>query len=361
MDIIDGIRSSAMGVSVTGHPDYPEVKVSVEDKQSSRVLVDNDLDETMRERWLLSLGVTPEQVDSSKGIEFAAELITRNLLHRKRVAMDQEVTEQFIKELVTKYTLNSGGLMTEMITEIIEWSKENPGPTEDLKQAQAEGVVRTKAPADVLDVNAIIAEFISALEVKLPPPDTTKLDTQMEAFGKYSQALDQVLPAYITEDALESLLGDKSADYMRPVMAMLKSYFLRDWLQRNNVLPELTRILSATALEEEEFNLMEAQTKHVSSLSSVLADMIKRIAEKNKGEEPADVGGEGDGGYDYDTDTDADSDTTDDGAVEEPVEETETETEEETPEEEPEAEETEEVEDVPEETKPDAPEDEVLE
>lgn len=360
MDIIDGIRSSAMGVSVTGHPDYPEVKVSVEDRQSSRVLVDNDLDDSMRERWLLSLGVTPEQVDSSKGIEFAAELITRNLLHRKRIAMDQEVTERFIKETVTKYTLNSGTLMTELITAVVEAIKENPGVSEDLKQAQDESVVRTKESEDKLDVNYIIAEFLKVLEIKLPAPDTTKLDTQMEAFGKYSQALDQVLPAYITEDSLEALMGDKATDYMRPVLAMVKGYFLRDWLNRNNVMPELTRILSATALEEEEFSLLEEQTKHVTALSSVLADMVKRIAEKNKSEEGV---GTDDGGYDGygDDTTDSEQEEGDpfaeDTPEEEPVEETEPEETEEVED----AEETEEVEETPEETKPDAPEDEVLE
>lgn len=369
MDIIDGIRSSAMGVSVTGHPDYPEVKVSVEDRQSSRVLVDNDLDDSMRERWLLSLGVTPEQVDSSKGIEFAAELITRNLLHRKRIAMDQEVTERFIKETVTKYTLNSGTLMSELITAIIEAIKENPGISDDLKQAHDENVVRTKEGEEKLDVNYIIAEFLKVLEIKLPAPDTTKLDTQMEAFGKYSQALDQVLPAYITEDSLETLMGDKASEYMRPVLAMVKGYFLRDWLSRNNVMPELTRILSATALEEEEFSLLEEQTKHVSALSSVLADMVKRIAEKNKTEE----GSDSSGGYGGDTDygTSADDTTTDDAGgedpfaedtpEEEPVEETEPE-EEEVEEDIPEdTEEVEETDEAPEETKPDTPEDEVLE
>lgn len=326
MDIVNGIRNAATNIVVKGNPLMPEVSVDVEDRAGTRVMVDSELDETMKNRFLSSLGLTPELVDSSTDVEFAAEIINRNLMFTKRLAIAQETTEGFITEFVRKYTDNSGKLKYDMIRciqqyladqsktpEAIEKDDGTSFPADALVDAKNQGVVRERDPAVMTDytVSEMIAHFLESLQVALPKPDDTKLDNQIEMMNAYAQALDVVIPYYVNQETLEQLLGDEGRDYVEPVIQMVRGYFMRDFIAKNNILPELQDLIAKPNIEEEPINILESHIEHANGLAIVLKTLIEKLKKKNNPE----ASEEDDGGSNpFDTDT---TDTEDGGGTDE--------------------------------------------
>lgn len=306
MDIVNGIRNAATNIVVKGNPLMPEVSVDVEDRAGTRVMVDSDLDEQMKNRFLASLGLTPELVDSSTDIEFAAEIINRNLMFTKRLAIAQEETENFIKDFVSKYTDNSGKLKYDLIKAIQEYLAEKdkqvePVLKEDgevfpetmLADAKEQGILRERVENFTAEytVSEMIQHFLDCLQVTLPRPDDTKLDNQIELMNGYAQALDVVIPYYINQETLEQLLGDNGRDFVEPVIQMVRGYFMRDFIAKNNILPELQNLIAKPNIEEEPINILESHIEHANGLAVVIKTLIEKLKAKNNpndGEEDSD-------------------------------------------------------------------------
>lgn len=267
-DIIDYLQKASIDLQVEGHPGYPETKIDVEDKSSGRILVDTELEENMKRRHIMAMGLAPEMVDLTTGVDFATSVVTSNLLLTKRVMVYQDKLTHYLAEFVRKYTLHSGKLM-EKLREVVE-SKRHKLSDEHKD----------------LDTDAVIRLFLEALEVGLPSPDSSTLETQMTAYNQYSEALDTVLDAYFSSEFLDgSVLGDV-ADSVDSTRAALKAYYQRQWLRNNNVLPELNDLTTFDEKGGPAFNLLEAHDEHIQaiakSLESFMQKALKAIAKREK-------------------------------------------------------------------------------
>jgi hypothetical protein len=284
VDLVDYLGNAGIDVAVTGNPGYPETAFDVEYKQNNVTKPDSELEETMKKRHIQSFGLAPETVDLSMGVDFATSVVASNLLLSKRVLMYQEIFTESLKDFISKYTINSGILISDMKKIIID-------NKEKIKGDLAEYSLLT-----------IIKIFLKTLVISLPAPDSITLDNQMAAFDKYKEALEKSLDAYFSSEFLDSSNMGDLADAIGPTKEALKAYYLRKWLAENNVLPELAEITMLKTKDDNEsdkFNLLDIMDLHVKGIY----DSLKPYMEKIKARLPGDS---------IDTDTNVDDSSTND-------------------------------------------------
>ena len=284
VDLVDYLGNAGIDVAVTGNPGYPETAFDVEYKQNNVTKPDSELEETMKKRHIQSFGLAPETVDLSMGVDFATSVVASNLLLSKRVLMYQEIFTESLKDFISKYTINSGILISDMKKIIID-NKE-----------------KIKGDLAKYSLLTIIKIFLKTLVISLPAPDSITLDNQMAAFDKYKEALEKSLDAYFSSEFLDSSNMGDLADAIGPTKEALKAYYLRKWLAENNVLPELAEITMLKTKDDDEsdkFNLLDIMDLHVKGIY----DSLKPYMEKIKARLPGDS---------IDTDTNVDDSSTND-------------------------------------------------
>ena len=138
----------------------------------------------------------------------------------------------FIRKFIRTYTLNSQILIDEL-KKVIDDKKSTLNPEKD-----KEFMEKIKSP------EAFIREFIDALETTLPEPDGTKLENQSASYQAYAAFIDAVLPAYISEEMMQGLMQGEANPGVPVTISAIKSALLRDYIRRNNILPELDALFS---------------------------------------------------------------------------------------------------------------------
>ncbi len=306
-DVLTYLQNAGIEVEVNGNAAYPETKLMVEDVQSNRTKPDSDLEEQLKNRHLMALGLSPETVDAGAKAEFATTVMANNLLLTKRVLMYQRQYVSYLEDHIRKYTLNSGFLMDEMrkiIRDNMERLNSSDQRTIEHGQRQAEKNERSHGEHDVEErpletnlrrpdvsdsesdslmdseegIDKLIVQFVEALRVSLPQPDISTLENQIAAFDKYAEALDKTLGVYISEEVLSGTEMSDLTEYIEPAVKAVRAYYLRRWLRNNNVMPELEELTALKSDDEPVLDLLEAHSNHVEGIGKSVLGYLKTVA-----------------------------------------------------------------------------------
>lgn len=286
-DICNHIQNAGMNINVSGNPNYPETKVSQEDRQLSASEADTDYEDQLRKRFIESLGMIPELVDNSLGVEFAQTIVSGNLMMAKQIKTYQDVTVEQFSDHLRKYTMHSGKMMYDLIKivvqyldEIDEEEKQRFFDTYDLEDADLAEKNQEELSADkkmAMLAEAIAYDFVQNFQIQLPEPDISKFESQQEAFKAYSEMLDTCLDAYITQDMYQSVLQNGQADSTEAVRRHYKAYFLREWLRRNNVMSELEILCRTEDDDQSAIDIGKEINEHAAMIQSVLGDFAAQV------------------------------------------------------------------------------------
>lgn len=362
LDIVNYIQNSATSIIPQNHPNWPGTKVSISDRQSSRALIDTELDESLKKRHLMSIGIAPETVDLSMNVEFAQSIISSNILLAKRAMVHQKMFTALLADFFMKYVSNSATLYNALKTCISNNKTKLKG-----------------GKHSTLTDDDITKYFISSIKASLPEPDLSRIEIQKTAFEAYSEALDAVIPAFISSELFDSSIFGELNSTVDTTIAVIKAHYQRRWLQSNDMLPEMFEILDQDKDGNPTFDLLKTHEGYMDGLGASLLTFMKRaltssgkrdealnkLREETGAEEPADTGGEDTGSDDTGGEDDLGGDDLggddldfggDDGGEDEvpeeaPAEEEEPPAEEEPKEEEPKEEDKKEEEDMKEEDK----------
>lgn len=85
-----------------------------------------------------------------------------------------------------KYTRNSS-ILIEQLTEIVEKNRQK---IDAIKQTER------------ISSRDLALLFINYISISLPEPDTSKVETELENFNKYKDALDAFLQAFVSEETV---------------------------------------------------------------------------------------------------------------------------------------------------------------
>ena len=266
LDTIEFLQNAGVELLVSGHPGYPTTTLSTEEKTSNHAKVDQEFDEEMRRRHIMGFGLAPETIDSSMSIEFAQQIISSNLILAKQAKKIQNKLMGFIRKFIRTYTLNSQILIDEL-KKVIDDKKSTLNPEKD-----KEFMEKIKSP------EAFIREFIGALETTLPEPDGTKLENQSASYQAYAAFIDAVLPAYISEEMMQGLMQGDANPGIPVTISAIKSALLRDYIRRNNILPELDALFSLGDTNNPVTPLMDTHMNHLQGIARYASGFMEKFA-----------------------------------------------------------------------------------
>lgn len=312
------IRQMGIIFDVQGNTRIPNTSVNVEDFQSQKQMIDNEFMDRLEKQVYMGFFVTPEMVDATQSADFAITRWTSNQLFAKRIKNLQKITERFLEDFVSIYSNSSGTIINEL-QQIIDASKEKLPPIY-LEKHGEDG-------QSYVQYDTVINEFFRVLEIKLPSPDNTKLDTQMDQLQKYVQGLDTALNAYISADFMEIATNDNDSNYLNQVIGSIKAYYIRNYMLENNIFPELADLTRQGTDDSPALDISKEVILHMQNFTNNLGDWgaaarlrrelyLEKLEERNQKYADAIRGGTS-GSSDTDTDND-DADTGDDFSMDMP-------------------------------------------
>lgn len=278
-DLVDYLQRSAYEFTHEGHPGLPDVNIDVSQKADSYVKVDEQLDENLRKRSLMAIGLSPQIVDNGFNADFATSVVAQNLLLAKRVSQIQEQFEPLLNDHLHKAAMNSQELMDdlrEILEENIAKIKVDKDDREKVKKDAAhQGAQGNGETEKNLMVMSHLREFITSFEVALPRPNTVTLENQFDALKKYIEALDVALEAYISGDLFTQDFGGTAATYADTVKKIVRAYFIRSWMSENGMLSELSQLTTQDSEGKPMLNFMEMQEAHLDGLTKSIGELVK--------------------------------------------------------------------------------------
>lgn len=281
MDIVNSMLMSAIQISVTGHPEYNDTTVESSEVRSEKQVVDREYEQYINERLYNGLTIIPELVNSSTTTDFAVELTNRNLMYSKTIKGYQETSNEAITDSVTKYTVNSGKLVSELLniiathkkianSEMVKNYESVSGRELETKQEKKE------TEYDERTVMSVFLTFMDKLRVKLPSPEETKVTNQIQLFETYSAGIENVVDKLLTNERIVLMLGDEARDYSDTIREISSGYLLRQYMSKNNLFPELLDMVSST--DSDVLKDIEHQYTGQAGFESALFEFIKETA-----------------------------------------------------------------------------------
>lgn len=303
-DIISYLQNASVDVEVTGNTRWPEVKFEVSERQSNRIKPDDTMTKDLRDRHLMSMGLSPDMVDAGRGAEFATSVLANNLLLAKRVLTYQGQLEEFLRDFIKKYILADGYLMDELRKLIVDNKhkltreqqkaqalSEQAADERKMLEAKDKAKVSTESMNEQLENleemghDAVIMEFLQCVLVSLPKPDMATVKNQMDAFQAQDEAYDKALDAYINSAYLETHGLGGLKDLVDPTKAAIKAELMRRWMRDNNVLPELHELLAGE--EDDRPDIFKNVTEHMDTMGGSLLKVMYQFAKQRETNDPA--------------------------------------------------------------------------
>ena len=149
--------------------------------------------------------------------------------------------------------------------------------------------------------------------MSIPLPDSTANETSSAALDNYVQRVEKALEFAIDQDWIDMQFTDLEDDRKKDAIAMfrdrIKSYFVIQWMHKNNFFPEWNDLVQYNDEEREDNNLLDQIFEGQVDMAEIFGSLAKRIRDKLTPPE-----GEGDGtDTTDDTSTDDNSDATGEG------------------------------------------------
>lgn len=264
-DIVDYLQRAGVQVEISGHEGMPDMSMEVSNQRYDYNKPDEAYAQELDKQHIMGLGAPPEAVRSTEDIQFATQIISGHVFYAKISQWRQEVFCGCVSDHLQKYTRNSQPLMT-ALTEVIKNNRDK----------------LIKIPKNISD-EAIAIVYANNISVSLPKPDVAQTQMQSDSLDKYEQLLEKALPSFISPDLFPSLnIGEKGAETMEHINKVIKAIYMRDWLMKNNVLPELFDMVNDTEDSASRFEMLTKHGAYADSFSPVLRDYILNSAKRSK-------------------------------------------------------------------------------
>jgi len=268
------------------HPDLPNIKIDISDVNRSIQEPDEGLEEDIRNRILMTLGITPEMVEAGVDIDFAAVQITNNALFARRIQKRQNTLNMGLTNHV-KIIIKNDGVLFDKIKDIVK--QQLPDIKKDLKK------VTDVELNDELIIKYILRDTSENLKISLPTVEATSEDSLQEAFSNYKDKLEDAIESVLGDEAITEELAVELGGKVSEFRNMVYHTLLRKWMRNNNYLPELNELVTFDEEGKIEFSLMEEYEQYIKDiilgLKPVLKDskkvkkLISKIFDKYESEE----------------------------------------------------------------------------
>lgn len=260
VDLVDWIQKSGFEFTFEGHPKIPDMNIEFNEKNSNYTKPDTDLDDELKKRAIMGIGLSPETVDNGFTSEFATTVVANNILLSKRVIQIQEHISPLLTEHAKRITKNDGNLILELKSIL----KENYDKLKNVALDEQKISITDTDQDEV--IKFLLRDFIDSVELKLPQPNSVTLENQMASFTIYSEALDKCIEAWISSEIINSNMSGEISGNIDSIKAIIKAHYLRKWMAENNVLTELSELTTKDDNGDPMLNLFEIQKEHINGI-----------------------------------------------------------------------------------------------
>jgi hypothetical protein len=259
-DLVDWINRAGFEFTFDGHPGIPQTKFEFETKNIQHQMPDDSLEETLRKQTYMAFGISPETIDNGFNSEFATTVVSNNILLSKRVSQYQDILCRQLGEYVRKL-LSCDEVYKE---EAVGFLKENKGLLDKALSVQ-ETEVAENGKEDA-NLYFAIEKYLEYLDVELPKPDETSVDTQLEAYTKYEEAIDKAIESWISTDIITSDVSGDISGYIDTIKKIVRAHYLRQWMSDNNFMSELSDLVTKNEDGNPNMDLFEINKTHIEGL-----------------------------------------------------------------------------------------------
>ena len=275
-DLVDWTRKVGYKFNFK-HPDLPEMDITSNETNSSKVVPDAGIDEEIRKQILMAFALPPKAVEDGYDSDFATTIVQSNILFTKRVVAHQDTLLPLVTEHVKKLIKNDRNLYDIILNNINEnmtlikkyIKKSNLNKDFDFKKINTDNLSKW-----------LTNEYINSLEIELPRIEETKTDNMKEAFDAYESSLDDVIDIFLgTEAAPNSLVG-VLGDKLEEVKTAIKNSLLRKWMSDNNYMEDF---LKATSLDPDDKPILDIYSEfnvYIDGLANIIKPFLEELNDR---------------------------------------------------------------------------------
>lgn len=241
------------------HPGLPDITISQNDEQASKVVPDSDFDDYLYSLILMSFGLTPEIVQSGIESDFATTFSAKSMLFAKRVTTLQAKLNVMLTDRVRKL-LSYDPIIKDKLEKIV---KSNLKDIKSVVKTQIknksldeEELSKINSLSDKKIIDHIVDLFIREITVYLPRVETVEANGNKQAFEDYKTVLTDTLDFIFDESKLTEDIIGPIANKLPMLKAIIGTVGINKWLNENNYLPELSQFLTKDEDGKPMFNVM---------------------------------------------------------------------------------------------------------
>ena len=271
VDLVNWIQRAGLMFNFKNHPGIPQTEFDFQSQNIQHTVPDNELDDMLRKQTYMSLGLSPETVDNGFNSEFATTVISNNILFSKRVIQLQDIFTRDLTDLGRKICHADEHIRSELLNVLIENKAliEKTISSEEDKQYYSENT--NEYLSDFVD------QFIDMLEIDLPKPDITTIETQSTAFDQYVEALDKTLDVWVSSEICPSDIAGEISSNIDSIKAIVRAYYIRNWMAENGYMPELNDIVTTGEDGLPVLNIYDISESHMKGLMRSSIKFIEKM------------------------------------------------------------------------------------
>lgn len=287
-DVMAYIANAGIDVEVEGNDFYASTKVEVTENSPDYKVPDPQTDEALLRKQARALGADPDLVINPEQIEFASQITTKNVFNTKRIVQDQQRLQPLLSHWV-KTHIYSDPIIIDRLTKVVmdylekyatireevevselDTDKRGEGAAEEtafafesypglemftegtitnqdlIREAvnNPEAINKFTKDRRTAIARKVLSRFVGHISVSLPPPDTGKLNSQMELFDKRMEHVDKQLERVWADGIFDGTVYEGNESKVRTMMSSIMAY---QWLTENDVDSDLMSIMSPEA------------------------------------------------------------------------------------------------------------------
>lgn len=277
-DISKYLQRSCYEFEISGSTAIPDMQIGFDQFQTNYPMPDNELKEQLKDLSIQHFGLTRDAIDAAGSADFAIQAATSNMLTQKRILRLQRKIAPLMGRYVQIYAANSEELQTE-IRGILKNNFKNMQVAKVKKffNIKDNKIMRTLGFKKLV-VEQCISVYVNNLYCEFPSPASTTLEAQKMAFEAqaefYKDALEYILNESYFDTALQ---GEKLTEHVDMLKNLYLSHFMRDYMAKNNVLPELAEITTIGDDGRIGLNVLDSLEKHLKALGMTTANFMTRF------------------------------------------------------------------------------------
>lgn len=269
-DIATWASQANVEFQFNGAKDMPNMNIDMSEFNTTYPTPDTELEDSLRRRSIMGVGLSPEIVDQSSDVDFATTLVQSNLFMMRRVTKYQHQFIPFLTDYVRKIAKATPSLIIDLENILL------PSIDKIIKYLLPNKEINSVSDKDkALIVKKVINAYLDNFEVSLPKPEVLSINNLKETFSTYRDALEEAINYYLSSDVIQSELVGDLGDSAETIKQVVMAKYLREWMTNNGYLPELNDLITTDEDGLPVYDVYEDAADYTAKITKSIAKAIQ--------------------------------------------------------------------------------------